>query len=86
MKNVTKKAIILASGFALSEPLPSDYDTWTDEKLAEFLEQNLWEPLANDMDAQTVWDYIDHMAWTLTIVGRGQLSIEDEEPSTRATE
>ena len=53
--------IIWASGQFLTEPLPDDYDQWSNGDFDEFILTHLWEPF-EDYDASFIWEQIEHLA------------------------
>ena len=53
--------IIWASGQFLTEPLPDDYDQWSNGDFDEFILTHLWEPF-EDYDASFIWEQIEHIA------------------------
>ena len=53
--------IIWASGQFLTEPLPDDYDQWSNGDFDEFILTHLWEPF-EDYDAAFIWEQIEHLA------------------------
>ena len=53
--------IIWASGQFLTEPLPDDYDQWSNGDFDEFILTHLWEPF-EDYDASLIWEQIEHLA------------------------
>ena len=58
---VFKSDIIWASGQFLTEPLPDDYDQWSNGDFDEFILTHLWEPF-EDYDASFIWEQIEHLA------------------------
>ena len=56
-----KSDIIWASGQFLTEPLPDDYDQWSNGDFDEFILTHLWEPF-EDYDASFIWEQIEHLA------------------------
>ena len=56
-----KSDIIWASGQFLTEPLPDDYDQWSNEKLDDFIDDHKWEPF-EDYDPSFIWEQIEHLA------------------------
>jgi len=44
----------------LATPLPSDWDTWNEEKLEDFINDNHWEPFEY-WDAHDVYELIDQL-------------------------
>ena len=50
--------IIWASGQFLTEPLPNDYDQWSNEKLDDFMDDHKWEPFEN-YDLSFIWEQIE---------------------------
>ena len=42
--SLKQQDFIFASSHILCETLPPDYDTWSDEKLEDFLSENAYEP------------------------------------------
>ena len=53
--------IIWASGQFLTEPLPDDYDQWSNGDFDEFILTHLWEPF-EDYDSSFIWEQIEHLA------------------------
>ena len=53
--------IIWASGQFLTEPLPDDYDQWSNEKLDDYIDDHKWEPF-EDYDPSFIWEQIEHLA------------------------
>ena len=53
--------IIWASGQFLTEPLPDDYDQWSNGDFDEFILTHLWEPF-EDYDPSFIWEQIEHLA------------------------
>ena len=58
---IFKSDIIWASGQFLTEPLPDDYDQWSNGDFDEFILTHLWEPF-EDYDASFIWEQIEHLA------------------------
>jgi len=60
----TKQDLIWASSHYLSEPLPLNYDQWSDGKLDRFIKYNAWEPFEN-LGADYIWEQIEQLAWSV---------------------
>ena len=58
---VFKSDIIWASGQFLTEPLPDDYDQWSNGDFDEFILTHLWEPFEN-YDLSFIWEQIECLA------------------------
>jgi len=61
MTNTRKHALITASGGYLTAHLPDDFDLWDEERLDQFLLDNMWEPF-EFYSAHQIWEVIDSMA------------------------
>jgi len=59
-----KQNLIWASGHYLCTHLPQNFDTWSNRKLNNFLERNIWEPLEG-ATPQWIWEQIDNLAWSV---------------------
>ena len=59
-----KKHLIWASGQVLSTFLPKDFDTWPDEKLEQFCEDHVWEPLEGS-NGEWIVEQIYDLAWSV---------------------
>lgn len=64
MINPIKQDYIWASSHFLTEPLPSYYDEWEEEKFYKFLEENAWQPF-ECADPIDIWDHITSLAWSV---------------------
>jgi len=58
------KAFVLASSHILCEQLPSEWRDWDDEKLAEFLVANAWQPF-EDYEPEALYEIIKDFANTI---------------------
>ena len=57
-----KEAYIFASGHYLTNHLPENWEDWSEEKLHNFLEDNVWEPFELYTCTHKVWEYIETLA------------------------
>lgn len=56
-----KRAMILASGNYLTRNFPDNFDTWEEDELDQFMEENSWEPFEN-WDVDDVYVQIEQTA------------------------
>jgi DNA topoisomerase IA len=63
-KKNKKQSIIWASGHLLGEHFPKDFDTWPDEKLEQFCEDHVWEPLEGS-NGEWIVEQIYDLAWSV---------------------
>ena len=62
------KCIQWASGHFLTETLPPDYHTWSEDRLEEFIQHNVWEPFEHNSSAW-IMEHIESMAHSLSLAG-----------------
>ena len=80
--------IIRASGFYLSQTLPDNWDTLSEEEVNDFIADNRWQPFEN-REVDYVWTHIQELAEEFERVAREALGsyqsppfyLQDEEPT-----
>jgi len=63
MNEITEnESILWASGHYLTNHLPEGFENWEEEKLDEYLLDNVWEPFEY-YSANQIWEFIENLAY-----------------------